>query len=171
VQEKETFNPAEFTDLTRAPEKGRIVALDPGKKKVGVAVCDELQIAVRPVCVIKREGWKKFLKQTIELLADLDAVALVIGLPYNSDGTESEMSHEARRLARNFSLSLGIPVFLQDERLTSYEAKGLLWKHGFSEKEVRKRVDSEAAVIILSDFLEMKNHLKQGKQNEQDLIS
>ena len=171
MQEKETFNPAEFTDLTHAPEKGRIVALDPGTKKVGVAVCDELQIAVRPVCVVERKSWKKFLKQTIELLADLDAVALVIGLPYNTDGSESEMSREARRLARNFSLSLDIPVFLQDERLSSYEAKGLLWKHGFSEKEVRKRVDSEAAVIILRDFLELKNQLNQDTQDELDSFS
>ncbi|HSK72471.1 MAG TPA: Holliday junction resolvase RuvX [Pyrinomonadaceae bacterium] len=168
MQEKETFNPAEFTDLSRAPEKGRIVALDPGTKKVGVAVCDELQIAIRPVCVIERKGWKKFLKQTIELLADLDAAALVIGLPYNFDGSESEMSQEARRLARNFSLSLDIPVFLQDERLSSYEAKGLLWKHGFSEKEVRKRVDSEAAVIILSDFLLRKGEEEKRRRGERN---
>lgn len=156
MQDKETTNPTDFTDISQAPSSGRIVALDLGTKKVGVAVSDELQITARPVCVIRRAGWKKFLKEIIELLDGFDAVALVVGLPYNSDGTESEMSQEARRLARNFSLSLDIPVFLHDERLSSYAAKGYLWRMGLSEKEVRRRVDSEAATVILGDFLELK---------------
>lgn len=159
MQDKETTNPIDFTDISNAPDSGRIVALDIGTKRVGVAVSDELQITARPVCVIKRTNWKKLLKEIIQLLADFDAKALVLGLPYNTDDTESEMSQEARRLARNFSLSLDIPVYLQDERLSSYAAKGYLWKIGLSEKEVRRRVDSEAAAIILSDFLELKNQL------------
>ena len=160
MQDKETTNPTDFTDISNAPDNGRIVALDIGTKRVGVAVCDELQITARPVCVIQRTNWKKLLKEIIELLAGFDAKALVLGLPYNFDGSESEMSQEARRLARNFSLSLDIPVYLQDERMSSYAAKGYLWKTGLSEKEVRKRVDSEAAVIILLDFLELKSQNK-----------
>jgi putative Holliday junction resolvase len=84
-------------------------------------------------------------------------------LPLESDGTESEMSLEARRLARNFSLSLDIPVFLQDERLSSFEAKGRLWEMGFDNKKVYQQVDSEAAAIILSDFLEAKKSLRSKK--------
>lgn len=160
MQDKETTNPTDFTDISNAPETGRIVALDIGTKRVGVAVCDELQITTRPVSVIQRTNWKKLLKEIIELLAGFDAKALVLGLPYNFDGSESEMSQEVRRLARNFSLSLDIPVYLQDERMSSYAAKGYLWKTGLSEKEARKRVDSEAAAIILSDFLELKNRNK-----------
>lgn len=94
------------------------------------------------------------LLQIKDILTEFDAVALVIGLPYNFDGTESEMSGEARRLARNFSLSLSVPVFLQDERATTYEAKSRLWEQGASLKETREQVDSEAAAIILSDFLD-----------------
>jgi RNase H-fold protein (predicted Holliday junction resolvase) len=79
------------------------------------------------------------------------------------------MSREARRLARNFSLSVDVPVFLHDERLTSYEAKGYLTKLGLSEKEIWERVDSEAAAIILSDFLQWRNEkLKQVRQHGQD---
>ncbi len=163
VQDKETTNPIDFTDISNAPGSGRIVALDIGTKRVGVAVSDELQITARPVCVIQRTNWKKLLKEITELLADFDAEALVLGLPYNTDGTESEMSQEARRLARNFSLSLDIPVYLQDERLSSYTAKGYLWKTGLSEKKVRERVDSEAAAIILNDFLELKSKVKQDR--------
>ena len=167
MQEKQTTNSDDFTNVFRIPETGRLLALDLGMKHVGVAVSDELQFAVRPVCVLERKGWKKFLKQIIAFLEEFDAVALVLGLPYNSDGSESEMSAEARRLALNFSLSINVPVFLHDERLTSYEAKGYLTKLGLSEKEIWERVDSEAAAIILSDFIELKTSLQKRGGNLQ----
>lgn len=157
MQEKETTNQTDFTDVFPAPAAGRILALDLGTKRIGVAVCDEMHIAVRPLFTLKRIGWKKLLLQIKDVLAEYDAKALVLGLPYNFDGSESEMSAEARRLARNFALSLDIPVFLQDERATSYEARGRLWESGATDKEVRERIDSEAAAIILSDFLDRKN--------------
>lgn len=168
MQEKQTTNSDDFTNVFRIPETGRLLALDLGMKHVGVAVSDELQFTVRPVCVLERQGWKKFLKQIIAFLDEFDAVGLVLGLPYNTDGSESEMSLEARRLARNFSLSIDTPVFLQDERLTSYEAKGYLTKLGLSEKEIWERVDSEAAAIILSDFLILRIEPKKNGQNKQD---
>jgi len=159
VQDQETTNQPELTDVFRAPTSGRLLALDLGTKRIGVAVSDELQFTVRHVCVLTRKSWKKVLKQIVAFLNEFDAVGLVLGLPYNTDGSESEMSQEARRLARNFSLSLDIPVFLQDERLTSYTATGYMREIGFSEKEIRKRVDSEAAAIILSDFIELRNQM------------
>ncbi len=169
MQEKQTTNPEDFTNVSRAPRSGRLLALDLGMKHIGVAVSDELQFTVRPIAVIERRSWKKVLKQIIAFLDEFDAVGLVLGLPYNSDGSESEMSLEARRLARNFSLSVDVPVFLHDERLTSYEAKGYLTKLGLSEKEIWDRVDSEAAAIILSDFLQLRNEkLKQKGQDGQD---
>ena len=159
VQEKETTNQQEFLDVFKVPVKGRIVALDPGTKRIGVAVSDELQFTIRPLKTIQRIGWKKLLLQIKEILEGFDAVALILGLPLNTDGSESIMSQEARRLARNFSLSLQIPVILQDERVTSYEAKGRLWKQGISGKELKNRVDNEAAAIILSDFIELRNNI------------
>lgn len=161
VQEKETTNSNDFTDVFSAPNEGRIIALDIGTKRIGVAVCDELQITVRPLFTLNRQSWKKLLLQIKDILAEYDARALVLGLPYNFDGSESEMSHEARRLARNFHLSLSVPIFLQDERATSYEARGILWKQGANEKEMRKKIDSEAAAIILSDFLSRKSQKRQ----------
>ena len=136
------------------PETGRILALDPGTKRCGVAVCDELRVTTRPLEVIKRTSWKKLLSNIKNIVSDFDAKALVIGLPLESDGSESEMSIEARRMANNFSLSLDMPVIIQDERVTSYEAKGRLWERGISVEESRRLADSEAAAIILSDFLD-----------------
>lgn len=154
MQETETTNQIDFTDVFNAPRSGRIIALDIGTKRVGVAVCDETQTAVRPLYTVNRIGWKKLLLQIKDILAEFDAKALVLGLPFNTDGTESEMSAESRKLARNFSLSIEIPVFLQDERMSSYEARGKLWKEGVKNKDIRQKVDAEAAAFILSDFLD-----------------
>ena len=153
MQEKETTNPVDFTDLVSVPAAGRILALDPGTKRIGVAVCDELRITTRPLEVITLESWKKLLATVKTILAEFDAKALVIGLPLESDGEESVMSATARDMAHKFSLSLDVPVYLQDERLTSYAAKSNLWGRGVTLRETRDLVDSEAASIILSDFL------------------
>jgi putative holliday junction resolvase len=159
VQQKETTNSNELADVSQLPPKGRIIALDPGTKRCGIAVSDELRVTTRPLPVIYRSSWKKLLIAVKEIVSDYDAKALVVGLPLESDGSESEMSGEARQMARKFALSLDIPVFLQDERVTSYEAKSRLWEQGVSLKDSRRLVDSEAAAIILSDFLDRSNGL------------
>ncbi len=165
MQDQKTTNQTDFTDVFRAPFAGRLLALDLGMKHIGVAVSDELQFTVRPLAVIERKSWKKLLAQIIAYLAEFDAVGLVLGLPLETDGAESLMSAEARRLARNFSLSIKVPVFLIDERLTSYEAKGYLTKIGLSVEEMWNRVDSEAAAIILSDFISWREELKRRRDN------
>ena len=154
VQQKEITNPGRVADVFDVPADGRIVAIDPGTRRCGIAVCDELRVIARPLPFVERKSWKNLLSNIKQIVSDFDAKALVIGLPLESDGTESEMSQEARDMARKFSLSLEIPVLLQDERVTSYEAKGRLWQAGKDAAETRKLVDSEAAAIILTDFLD-----------------
>lgn len=160
VQDKQITNSSEISEILLLPDKGRIIALDLGTSKIGVAVCDELQITVRPLQIIKRKTWKELLKQIISLIEEFDAIALVLGLPYNFDGTECEMSIEARRLQRNFSLSLKIPIFLQDERLTSKSAQQNLHDRGFTMDEIAKLIDNEAAAIILEDFISLKEEMR-----------
>ncbi|HQZ98545.1 MAG TPA: Holliday junction resolvase RuvX [Pyrinomonadaceae bacterium] len=154
MQQKETTNPAVLTDVFDVPLEGRIIAIDPGTKRCGVAICDELRVTTRPLPFVERTSWKKLLSNILQIVSEYDARALVIGLPLESDGSESAMSAEARSMARKFALSLPIPVFLQDERVTSYEAKRRLWESGVDLKDARKLVDSEAAAIILADFLD-----------------
>ncbi len=108
----------------------------------------------RPLERVERSSWKKLLEKVKAIVSEFDAVGLVIGLPLEFDGSESPMSAEAREMARKFSLSLQIPVAMEDERMTSYAAKSRLWERGLSIKESRSLVDSEAAAIILSDVLE-----------------
>lgn len=143
---------------TRAPEPAcapgrRLLALDPGSKRVGVAVSDERWITIRPLQAIPRTNWKELLRAVSEIVRSFDAQALVLGLPLRLDGSEGEAAKEARRLARNFRLSLDIPVFMQDERLTSREAEARLMSEGHSPANLPQEVDSRAAAIILEDFI------------------
>ena len=148
-------NTVDFTDQNAVPRSGRLLGLDPGTHKVGAALTDELQKTVKRIGTIKRSNWKKLLLDVKAIIEKYDAVALILGLPFNFDGTESEMSTEARDMARKFSLSLEIPVILQDERTSTYQARRNLWDLGKSQAEVDKLLDAEAAAIILEDFLSM----------------
>ncbi|HEY0098083.1 MAG TPA: Holliday junction resolvase RuvX [Pyrinomonadaceae bacterium] len=133
--------------------KGRLLALDLGTKRVGVAVSDELQLTVQPLPPLRRSNWKTLLRQISELRHTFDAQGVVIGLPLNLDGTEGASAQDARRIARNLSLSLTVPVHLQDERLTSLAAEEYLRAAGVRGRALSARTDSEAAAIILRDFI------------------
>ena len=154
MQQKETLDPPALTEIPDVPAAGRILAIDPGTKRVGLAITDETRAIATPLKTIDRTSWKKLLSEIKAVIGTYDAAAVVVGLPLNSDGSESFMSREARDIARKLGLSLGIPVYLQDERVTSYEARGRLWEQGIPPAQTKKFVDSEAAAIILTDFLD-----------------
>lgn len=135
------------------PSKGRLLSLDLGTKRVGVAVSDELQLTAHPLPPLKRSNWKNLLGQISDLRHSFDAQGIVIGLPLKLDGTEGDAAREARRIARNLALSLDVPVHLQDERLTSHAAEEILRAAGVKGVELTARLDSEAATIILRDFI------------------
>lgn len=133
---------------------GRILGIDPGTRHIGLAISDKSRLIATPIEALKRKSWKKLLSDIQTVIGKYDAIAVVVGLPLNTDGSESEMSTEAREIVRKLGLSLGIPVFLQDERVTSYEARKRLWNRGIKPDETKQLVDSEAAAIILTDFLD-----------------
>lgn len=153
VLPKKTTNTNALPDDASRSLAGRLVALDPGEKRVGVAISDEIQLTVRPLKTLQRTSWKKFLSDIKELLAEFDAKALVIGLPLSLDGVERSSAIEVRRLANKLSLSLDVRIFLQDERLTSREAEESLRESGYKESEIEKLIDSWSAAIVLRDFI------------------
>ena len=134
--------------------QGRVLAIDMGSKRVGLAVSDELRLTVRTLPPLPRTPWKRLLSSLAELCEQFDVRSIVLGLPLRLDGTEGDASQEVRRVARNLELSLKLPLFLQDERLTSKDAESSLRERGLRADEISDRIDSEAASIILSDFLE-----------------
>lgn len=133
--------------------RGRLLALDLGTKRVGVAISDELQMTTSPLPLIIRRSWKDLLAQIATTIEAYDAQGLVVGLPLNMDGTEGVAAAEVKRLVENFRRSLSVPIYLQDERLTSLAAIDELKSRGHKTADIDSQIDSESAAIILRDFL------------------
>jgi putative Holliday junction resolvase len=131
-----------------------VVALDLGEKRVGIAVSDALSISITRLAALPRTNWKQMLRDVNHLVRRFDAQTVVIGLPLRLNGSAGNSALEARRVAQKFAQSLAVPVYLQDERLSSAEAEQNLRQEGHRREKIAGLVDSEAAAIILRDFLE-----------------
>lgn len=132
---------------------GRLLALDIGSKRVGVAVSDELRLTARPLPALKRTPWKRLVKDLAELCTEFDVRGLVLGLPLRLDGSVGDAALEVRRVGHNLRLSLKLPIIFQDERLTSKTAEASLRDEGVQRSEAAARIDSESAAIFLRDYL------------------
>jgi len=141
--------------MTTTPHQiiGPVLALDLGEKLVGVAVSDERLVTTKRLQPLKRSNWKKLLQDVRLLLERFDAKMVVVGLPLRMDGTEGDAAKNVRRLALNLAKSVQQPVYLQDERLTSYAATENLKAEGLTAEEIPALVDGEAAALILRDFV------------------
>ena len=137
------------THFPQAP----MVALDLGEKRVGVAVSDALSIAITRLEAFPRTNWKQLLRDVSDLVRRFDAQTVVIGLPLRLNGSTGDAALEVRSIALKFARSLSVPVYLQDERLSSVAAEENLRADGHKTARVSALVDSEAAAIILRDFL------------------
>ncbi len=129
----------------------RILAVDPGTRRIGLALCDELGISVRPLLVLAARGVETDARAIAELARAHQAEGIVVGWPLNLDGTVGPAARRAEKLARRLRALAGVPVSLWDERLTSVEAETLLRERG--ERPTPERVDQVAACVILQDFL------------------
>lgn len=130
-----------------------IMAIDLGEKRVGLAVSDSLSISITRLDWIPRTSWKQLLRDVETLIRRFDAQTVVIGLPLKLNGADGDAAAGVRHLAEKFALSLKVPVYLQDERLSSVEAEANLRLEGHQQANLKGLVDSEAAAIILRDFL------------------
>ena len=144
-----------LTESTTAQREifGPVLSLDLGSKCVGAAVSDPTLVAITRLKSIRRSNWKQLLRDVRDLIQRLDARTLVIGLPLRLDGTEGSAAQTCREIALNFARSLDLPVYLQDERLTSVTAQERLAAAGLQAKAITIQIDSESAVVILSDFI------------------
>lgn len=133
---------------------GPILALDLGEKLVGAAISDERLVTTKRLPPLKRSNWKKLLQDVRHLVEHFDAQIIVVGLPLRLDGTDGDASKNVRRIAANLAKSIDLPVYLQDERLTSREAMENLKAEGLKPDEIPALIDGEAAATILRDFLD-----------------
>jgi putative Holliday junction resolvase len=131
----------------------RVLAIDLGSKRIGTAVSDGLGITVRPVETIRRSSRERDIARLKFLVEDLEAEAVVVGLPLRMDGTLGDAAQAAMRFVERLQERLDVPVLTQDERLTSYEADQMMIERGFGREERRARSDEFAAMLILQDYL------------------
>jgi putative Holliday junction resolvase len=140
----------------------RVMAVDYGTKAIGLAICDELQLTVRPLTTIRRE--KRDRKQVAERIGHLitqnEVGSLVVGLPLNMDGTHGDAVGKVEQFIADLQSHLSIPIMTIDERLTSYEADQILREMGVGPKERKARSDEYAAVLILQDYLDGQSRQK-----------
>jgi putative Holliday junction resolvase len=143
--------------MKRANEKNTIrapvIAIDLGEKRVGIAVSDALSISITRLDALLRTNWKQLLRDVDNLIQRFDAQTVVIGLPLMLNGSSGDSALIVRQLAQKFAQSLKVPVYLQDERLSSVEAEQNLRAEGYKRDRISALVDSEAAAVILRDFL------------------
>lgn len=136
------------------PPAGRILAVDPGTVRIGLAVSDELGVSLTPLEVV--EGRAAGEERVAEIAVHEGVAAVVVGLPLNMTGTAGREAAKARRFAAVLAglLDGAADVYLQDERLTSYEAEGLLARAGRRPSREKGRVDLLSAQLILRGFLD-----------------
>jgi putative Holliday junction resolvase len=138
----------------RSKPKGPVLALDLGDKLVGAAMSDDRLVTINRLPPLKRSNWKRLLQDVVTLIQRYDAQTVVIGLPLKLDGTSGEAAEKARQVATNLARSIQQPVYLQDERLTSFEAMANLKAEGHKRGEIPALIDGEAAAMILRDFIQ-----------------
>jgi putative Holliday junction resolvase len=130
----------------------RILALDAGSRRVGVAISDELHMIASPVETVdlQRSGWERLLR----LIDDYDPELIVVGMPTGLSGREGPQAQAARRFAEKIQQETGRPTRLHDERLTSFMAEQILIDAGRKPKQRKGQVDAIAAALILQSFLD-----------------
>ncbi len=132
----------------------RYLAIDYGTKRTGLAVCDAGETIASPLAVV--QGRKDLIERIKRIVASEDIGAVVLGLPLNMDGTEGPQAKLVLAFARDLDGQIPIPIHLQDERLSSFEAEQKLHDLGLTRGKKRERLDAVAAADILQTFLDQK---------------
>ena len=138
----------------------RIVGLDVGERRIGVAISDVTSTLARPVAVLRTSGLDgdalRVTAAEIERLGGEDdgLAAIVVGLPRHLDGAPNQMTPRVERFATRLRDQTRLPVILQDERLSSHEADSRLAAREKSWRARKERLDAAAAAIILQDYLD-----------------
>ncbi|MCX5656948.1 MAG: Holliday junction resolvase RuvX [Candidatus Omnitrophica bacterium] len=139
---------------------GRVLCLDFGEKRIGIALSDELGFTAQGLEVLERKGMAEDINY-IKVITEKNNVSkVVVGLPLNMDGGASEKSKDVLRFVEKLKSSLKLPVETWDERLSSLEANKVLISADMSRRKRKKVVDKIAAQIILQCYLDSRHYSK-----------
>ena len=131
-----------------------MLALDFGKRRIGLAVSDELGITAQGLETLERTNMREDLRLLTQLIAEKNVQLILMGKPLHMSGAESRQAEYARDFAGRLSESSGVPVEFWDERLTTVAAQRVLKESGISIQKRAQAVDRLAAVILLESYLD-----------------
>ena len=132
----------------------RILALDHGSKRIGVAVSDETKTIAQPLEYILTEPFADFLERLKKILAEKEIDLLILGLPRNMDGSYGPAAQKVETFAAALKFAITIPIKFLDERLTSSQANKILIQGGVRRNKRKEKVDKMAAAILLQSYLD-----------------
>ena len=135
-------------------KKSRLLGVDPGKKRVGVAICDENKIIATPYTTIIKNSFSDFLMQINKIISENDIKGIVIGNPINMDGSPSQSSQSAKDLTINLSKNISVPITMWDERLSSRGAFNLSKDLNVNTSKKINKLDENSAAFILQGALD-----------------
>ena len=131
----------------------RIMGIDYGDARTGIAISDLLCSIVGTTTVIHSRNTEKTIEQILQIAKESEVGEIVVGLPKNMDGTEGTRAELCRDLAQRLEQASGLPVKLWDERRTTVEAHNILSQHNYHGKKRKNTVDAVAASLILEGYL------------------
>jgi putative holliday junction resolvase len=134
----------------------RILGIDYGEKRIGLAVSDELEITARGISVIERKSKKADMEAIASAVSEYSVGAIVVGYPLRLDGSAGIQCEKVDRFIASLRESLPVPVSIWDETLSTKEAEELMREAGFKRKKKKGMVDRIAAALILQDYLNKK---------------
>lgn len=134
-------------------QRMKYLAIDLGDKRTGLAVGDDVLGLVTPLAPLVQSDRERLILALVEAVNEHDPQALVLGLPYNMDGSEGPRAKLVRDFARALAERINLPLHFRDERLTSFQADLQMAGSGLTHKQKKARRDSFAAAAILQDFL------------------
>ncbi|MBK9942953.1 MAG: Holliday junction resolvase RuvX [Kouleothrix sp.] len=135
-------------------EPGRVMALDVGGRRIGVALSDTTRVLASPLTTVRAEPRARALAELSKLVRDYEVAELVVGLPLTLSGEVGPQAMLVRVFAEQLQSALGIPMQLFDERLTTVAAERMMIDLGMKPEQRKARIDEVAASIILQDFLD-----------------
>ena len=143
-------------------ERPGLLALDVSKRAIGVAGADAGWRLATPLTTIRRTTWAQDLERLEGIIRERAAGALVLGWPLNMDGSEGRRCQAVRAFAENLDAALGLPILLQDERLTTFAAEEAAERSGLRGKKRAEMLDALAAAAVLQDVLNTLTQRRRG---------
>ena len=140
--------------IEKTKKKSRLIGIDPGGKRIGIALSDENKIVATPYTTIIKENYRDLVDQIKKIVKEYDIDGIVIGNPINMDGTEGPSSQSAKDLAKNLSKDITENITLWDERLSSQGAFNLSNDLAINSSKKVKKLDKNSAQFILQGILD-----------------